>query len=87
LCFVGVAARPQSQLEPNGAKLWNAGRTGGLEKTKSLVRYLTENSTKSLCQLQDSDDFCFLDLLDFWPFCASFSDNLVTLASFNRFGI
>jgi hypothetical protein len=56
--------------------------SGLIRKTKSLVRYLTEKSTKSLCQLQDSDDFCFLDLLDFWPFCANFSDNLVTIERF-----
>jgi hypothetical protein len=48
-------------------------------KAKSPVRYLVENSTKSLCQLQDSDDFYFLDLFGSCSFCASFSDNLVTL--------
>jgi hypothetical protein len=53
--------------------------TGGLEKLKSLVRYLAENSTKSLCQLQDSVDFNFRDLHRFCLFCASFSDNLVAL--------
>jgi hypothetical protein len=39
--------------------------------------YAEERS--SLCRPQDSDNFCFPDLLRFWPFCASFSDNLVTL--------
>jgi len=50
---------------------------------KSSVRYLAEKSTKSLCQLQDSDDFCFLDLRRFCLFCASFSDNLVKLEQLN----
>jgi hypothetical protein len=44
---------------------------------KSPIRYLIENSTKSLCQPQDSDNFCLLDLLRFCLFCATFSDNLV----------
>jgi len=44
-------------------------------KIKSPVRYLVENSTKSLCQLQDSDAFRFLDLLDF----RSFAPLLVTI--------
>ncbi len=51
-------------------------------KDKIAIRYLTENSTKSLCQPQDSEIFNFLDLLFLCSFCPSFSDNLVTLWSF-----
>jgi hypothetical protein len=57
-----------------------SGETGGLEKMKSPFRYLIEKSTKSLCQPQDSDDFCFLDLSHFCSSCAIYSDKLVTLA-------
>jgi hypothetical protein len=46
------------------------------------LRYLIQNSTKSLCQLQDSDDFNFLEFPDFCLFCASFSDSLVTVELF-----
>jgi hypothetical protein len=49
---------------------------GVLEK---LNRYLVENSTKSLCQPEDSDNLCFPDLLCFGSFCASVSKNLVTV--------
>jgi hypothetical protein len=54
-----------------------------LKKIKSPIRYLAENSTKSLCQPQDSEDFCFLDLLCFCSFCAILGDNLVTIESLN----
>jgi hypothetical protein len=36
---------------------------------KSPIRYLVENSTKSLCQPQDIDNFCFLALPHFRSFC------------------
>jgi len=62
---------------------WVSGWNRRSWKIKSLVRYLVENSTKSLCQLQDSDNFCLLDFLCFCSFCANFSDNLVTLESFD----
>jgi hypothetical protein len=55
-----------------------------LEKLNRRFATWQKNSTKSLCRLQDSDDFCFVDLLGFWQFYPSFSDNLVTLASFDR---
>jgi hypothetical protein len=55
--------------------------TPAVLKIKSPIRYLPENSTKSLCQPQDSATICFLDLLRFYLFCATFSDNLVTLFS------
>jgi len=42
---------------------------------KSPIRYLTENSTKSLCRRQDSDSFCFLDSPRLCLFCTSFSDS------------
>jgi hypothetical protein len=41
------------------------------------------NSTESLCQPQDSDEFSLLEFVDFCLFCASYSDNLVTLEGFN----
>jgi hypothetical protein len=50
---------------------------------KSPIRYLEEKSTKSLCQPQNSENFSFLNLLWFCSFCATFSDNFVTLAGFN----
>jgi hypothetical protein len=50
---------------------------------KSPFRYLTENSTKFLCQPQDSDNFSFLDLLCFSSICASFGGDLVTVSHFN----
>jgi hypothetical protein len=57
--------------------------TGGLEKIKSSLRYLIENPIKSLCQLQDSEVLSFRELLSFCSFCATFSDNLVTLERFS----
>jgi hypothetical protein len=39
--------------------------TGGLEKIKLAIRYLAENPTKSLCQLQDSEDFQFAGFAPF----------------------
>jgi hypothetical protein len=45
---------------------------GGLEK---LNRYLVENSTKSLCQPEDSGNLCFLDCSVF----ARFARFLVTI--------
>jgi hypothetical protein len=50
---------------------------------KSLVRYLTQNPTKSLCQPSDSGSSRFLELRDFGPFCAVLSDNLVTAEILN----
>jgi hypothetical protein len=41
--------------------------------------YLTQNPTKSLCQPSDSATFSFLGFARFCLFCASFSDNLVTV--------
>jgi hypothetical protein len=38
--------------------------TGGLEK--SPIRYLVENSTKSLCQPQGSDNFFFFGFASFF---------------------
>src|SRR5437667_7136207 len=52
-----------------------------VEKLNRRACYLTQNSTKSLCQPSDSANFCFLDLLRLCSFCASFSDNLVTVTS------
>jgi hypothetical protein len=54
-------------------------QTGGLEKIKSPIRYLVENSTKSLFQPQDSDNFCFLELPRFCLFCAAYSYNSATV--------
>src|SRR5262245_57578046 len=54
-----------------------------LKKIKPPIRYLVENSTKSLCQLKDSDNSCFLSLLCLCSFCANFSDNLAALAPCN----
>jgi len=52
-------------------------------KTKSSFRDLAENSTKSLCQSQGSENFCLLDLLRFSLCCATFGDDLVTVRRFN----
>ena len=48
-------------------------------KRKSILCYLTQNSTKSLCQPSDSPHFSFLDLLQFSLFCVIFGDILVTV--------
>jgi hypothetical protein len=56
--------------------------TGGLEKLKSPVCYLTQNPTKSLCKPSDSTSFNFLEFADFFVFCAGFSGNLVTGCNF-----
>jgi len=42
-------------------------------------------TAKSLCQPKDSDNFCFSDFRHFCPFCATFSDNLVTVERFVTF--
>jgi hypothetical protein len=42
-----------------------------------------ENSTKSLCQPQDSDKFNFVNLLCFSSICASSSGDLVKVGHFN----
>jgi hypothetical protein len=52
---------------------------------ESPFRYLVQNSTKSLCQLQDSDNFGFLDKRGFRLFCASFSNDLVTILDLKPF--
>jgi hypothetical protein len=46
------------------------------------LRYLIENSTKSLCQPLDSSISSFLEFVDFGLFCVSFSDSLVTAERF-----
>jgi hypothetical protein len=53
-------------------------------KKKSSIRYLIENPAKSLCQLPDSDDFSFFNLLHFCSPGASFSDDLGTAEPLNR---
>jgi hypothetical protein len=50
--------------------LWTSGRAvegGGLEK--SPFCYLTQNQTKSLCQLSDSGILSFLEFADSCLFC------------------
>jgi len=71
-------------LQRNFDLVCTAQRAKGYKPDGTLFRYLIENSTKSLCQLQDSDSYCFLNLLCFCLFCAILSDNLVTL---NRFDL
>jgi hypothetical protein len=46
------------------------------------LRYLIQNSTKSLCQPSDSSISVFLQFADFGLFCANFSDSLVTVERF-----
>jgi len=46
---------------------------------------LVQNSIKSLCRPRDSENLSFLDLLRFSPFCATFSDNLVTVEQWESF--
>jgi hypothetical protein len=46
------------------------------------LRYLKQNSTKSLCQPSDSSISSLLTFVDFGLFCASFSDSLVTAERF-----
>jgi len=72
--------RTRGKLLQANAERWLSGLKHRFAKIKSPVHYLAENLTKSLCQPRDSADFSFLDLLCFCSFCASSSDNLVTVA-------
>jgi len=47
------------------------------------LRYLIQNSTKSLCQPSDSTIRDLFEFADFALFCAGFSDKLVTVEDFN----
>jgi hypothetical protein len=90
----GLTERLQQSYKKNGGRVVGAVgyfpsriESGGVGerfkpavlKTKSPIRYLVQNSIKSLCQPRDSENFSFLDLLRFSPFYATFSDNLVTV--------
>jgi hypothetical protein len=46
---------------------------------KNTTAVPLSNTTKSLCQLRDSENFCFLDLLRFCLICAVFSYNPATV--------
>jgi hypothetical protein len=52
-------------------------------KNKTVVRYLSENSTTSLCEPPDSENPHFWICSVFAHFCATFTDNLLTVARFD----
>jgi len=47
------------------------------------LRYLIQNSTKSLCQPSDSTIRDLFEFVDFALFWTNFSDNVVTVEGFN----
>jgi hypothetical protein len=47
------------------------------------LRYLKQNSTKSLCQPSDSTIHDLFEFADFALFWTNFSDNVVTIEGFN----
>jgi uncharacterized OsmC-like protein len=67
------------ELVAPGAQSW---RTSWSRMECSI--YLRLRAPKSLCRREDSDDFFFPNVHLFWPFSATFSDNLVTIHQANQ---
>jgi hypothetical protein len=59
-----LLSKQQFSLAAPGVALFNALALGKIMLVARELHFV-------LCQLQDSDDFCLLDLRDFWPFCAN----------------
>ena len=52
-------------------------------KANGPLRYLVQNSTKSLCQPSDSTFRDLFEFADFALFSTNFSDHVVTVEGFN----